>query len=152
MNKIVLENKLNNKTKEVKKLTDKIVDNQLKLRDSIYSSILSIILSIGSVSPGFLIALLLPKLYLLSIPYFIVGSYIMSYSITEVLDTIILSLNINKENKYLRNKAIVLRGEIDSIVNILSLNNKEELSLNKEEYIEPWIPSYERENVRKLKK
>lgn len=152
MNKIVLENKLNNKTKEVKILTDKITDNQLKLRDSIYSSILSIILSIGSVSPGFLIVILLPKLYMLSIPYFIVGSYIMSYSITEVLDTIVLSLNINKENKYLRNKAIILRGEIDSITSSLLLNNKEELSHNKEEYIEPWIPTYEKENIRKLKK
>jgi len=82
-----LQNRLKNKEIEVAKLTEKIVDNELKLRES-FSSLFTVLITLVSVAPAFLIAKFVPSLYILGVPFLITGSYIMSYSVMEIYDAI----------------------------------------------------------------
>ena len=83
-----LQNRLKNKEIEVAKLTEKIVDNELKLRESFRCSLFTVLITLVSVAPAFLIAKFVPSLYILGVPFLITGSYIMSYSVMEIYDAI----------------------------------------------------------------
>ena len=94
-----LQNRLKNKEIEVAKLTEKIVDNELKLRESFRCSLFTVLITLVSVAPGFLIAKFVPSLYILGVPFLITGSYIMSYSVIEIYDAIKLLVKVKIENK-----------------------------------------------------
>lgn len=156
-----LQNRLKNKEIEVAKLTEKIVDNELKLRESFRCSLFTVLITLVSVVPGFLIAKFVPSLYILGVPFLITGSYIMSYSVMEIYDAIKLLVKVKRENKELRNKAIQTRALIEEInVSLieememeesLSRVNEEKLEVAKEnrEYLEE-VDTLENRNVLKL--
>lgn len=156
-----LQNRLKNKEIEVAKLTEKIVDNELKLRESFRCSLFTVLITLVSVVPGFLIAKFVPSLYILGVPFLITGSYIMSYSVMEIYDAIKLLVKVKRENKELRNKAIQTRALIEKInVSLieememeesLSRVNEEKLEVAKEnrEYLEE-VDTLENRNVLKL--
>lgn len=156
-----LQNRLKNKEIEVAKLTEKIVDNELKLRESFRCSLFTVLITLVSVVPGFLIAKFVPSLYILGVPFLITGSYIMSYSVIEIYDAIKLLVKVKRENKELRNKAIQTRALIEEInVSLieememeesLSRVNEEKLEVAKEnrECLEE-VDTLENRNVLKL--
>lgn len=156
-----LQNRLKNKEIEVAKLTEKIVDNELKLRESFRCSLFTVLITLVSVVPGFLIAKFVPSLYILGVPFLITGSYVMSYSVMEIYDAIKLLVKVKRENKELRNKAIQTRALIEEInVSLieememeesLSRVNEEKLEVAKEnrEYLEE-VDTLENRNVLKL--
>lgn len=156
-----LQNRLKNKEIEVAKLTEKIVDNELKLRESFRCSLFTVLITLVSVVPGFLIAKFVPSLYILGVPFLITGSYIMSYSVMEIYDAIKLLVKVKRENKELRNKAIQTRALIEEInVSLieememeesLSMVNEEKLEVAKEnrECLEE-VDTLENRNVLKL--
>ena len=156
-----LQNKLKNKKIEVAKLTEKIVDNELKLRESFRCSLFTVLITLVSVVPAFLIVKFVPSLYILGVPFLITGSYIMSYSIMEIYDAIKLLVKVKRENKELRNKAIQTRALIEKInVSLieememeesLSRVNEEKLEVAKEnrECLEE-VDTLENRNVLKL--
>ena len=156
-----LQNKLKNKKIEVAKLTEKIVDNELKLRESFRCSLFTVLITLVSVVPGFLIVKFVPSLYILGVPFLITGSYIMSYSVMEIYDAIKLLVKVKRENKELRNKAIQTRALIEKInVSLieememeesLSRVNEEKIEVAKEnrEYLEE-VDTLENRNVLKL--
>lgn len=156
-----LQNKLKNKEIEVAKLTEKIVDNELKLRESFRCSLFTVLITLVSVVPAFLIAKFVPSLYILGVPFLITGSYIMSYSVMEIYDAIKLLVKVKRENKELRNKAIQSRALIEKInVSLieememeesLSRVNEEKLEVAKEnrECLEE-VDTLENRNVLKL--
>ena len=133
-----LQNKLKNKKIEVAKLTEKIVDNELKLRESFRCSLFTVLITLVSVVPAFLIVKFVPSLYILGVPFLITGSYIMSYSIMEIYDAIKLLVKVKRENKELRNKAIQTRALIEKInVSLIEeMEMKESLSRVNEEKLE----------------
>lgn len=156
-----LQNRLKNKEIEVAKLTEKIVDNELKLRESFRCSLFTVLITLVSVVPAFLIVKFVPSLYILGVPFLITGSYIMSYSVMEIYDAIKLLVKVKRENKELRNKAIQTRALIEKI-NIslieememeenLSRVNEEKLEVAKEnrECLEE-VDTLENRNVLKL--
>ena len=96
-----LQNRLKNKEIEVAKLTEKIVDNELKLRESFRCSLFTVLITLVSVAPAFLIVKFVPSLYILGVPFLITGSYIMSYSVMEIYDAIKLLVKVKRENKEL---------------------------------------------------
>lgn len=156
-----LQNRLKNKEIEVAKLTEKIVDNELKLRESFRCSLFTVLITLVSVVPAFLIVKFVPSLYILSVLFLITGSYIMSYSIMEIYDAIKLLVKVKRENKELRNKAIQTRALIEKInVSLieememeesLSRVNEEKLEVAKEnrEYLKE-VDTLENRNVLKL--
>lgn len=156
-----LQNRLKNKEIEVAKLTEKIVDNELKLRESFRCSLFTVLITLVSVVPAFLIVKFVPSLYILSVLYLITGSYIMSYSVMEIYDAIKLLVKVKRENKELRNKAIQTRALIEKInVSLieememeesLSRVNEEKLEVAKEnrEYLKE-VDTLENRNVLKL--
>lgn len=156
-----LQNRLKNKEIEVAKLTEKIVDNELKLRESFRCSLFTVLITLVSVVPAFLIVKFVPSLYILGVPFLITGSYIMSYSIMEIYDAIKLLVKVKRENKELRNKAIQTRALIEKInVSLieememeenLSRVNEEKLEVAKEnrECLEE-VDTLENRNVLKL--
>lgn len=156
-----LQNRLKNKEIEVAKLTEKIVDNELKLRESFRCSLFTVLITLVSVVPGFLIVKFVPSLYILGVPFLITGSYIMSYSVMEIYDAIKLLVKVKRENKELRNKAIQTRALIEEInVSLieememeesLSMVNEEKLEVAKEnrECLEE-VDTLENRNVLKL--
>ena len=156
-----LQNRLKNKEIEVAKLTEKIVDNELKLRESFRCSLFTVLITLVSVVPAFLIVKFVPSLYILGVPFLITGSYIMSYSVMEIYDAIKLLVKVKKENKELRNKAIQTRALIEKInVSLieememeenLSRVNEEKLEVAKEnrECLEE-VDTLENRNVLKL--
>ena len=139
-----LQNRLKNKEIEVAKLTEKIVDNELKLRESFRCSLFTVLITLVSVAPAFLIVKFVPSLYILGVPFLITGSYI-----------------VKRENKELRNKAIQTRALIEKInVSLieemkmeesLSRVNEEKLEVAKEnrECLEE-VDTLENRNVLKL--
>ena len=133
-----LQNRLKNKEIEVAKLTEKIVDNELKLRESFRCSLFTVLITLVSVVPAFLIVKFVPSLYILGVPFLITGSYIMSYSIMEIYDAIKLLVKVKRENKELRNKAIQTRALIEKInVSLIEeMEMKESLSRVNEEKLE----------------
>ena len=133
-----LQNKLKNKKIEVAKLTEKIVDNELKLRESFRCSLFTVLITLVSVVPAFLIVKFVPSLYILGVPFLITGSYIMSYIIMEIYDAIKLLVKVKRENKELRNKAIQTRALIEKInVSLIEeMEMKESLSRVNEEKLE----------------
>ena len=133
-----IQNRLKNKEIEVAKLTEKIVDNEIELRDSFRCSIFTVLITLVSVAPAFLIAKFVPSLYILGVPFLITGSYIMSYSVMEIYDTIKLLVKVKKENKELRNKAIQTRALIEEITISLieEMETEERLCRAKEEKID----------------
>lgn len=155
-----LQNRLKNKEIEVAKLTEKIVDNELKLIES-FSSLFTVLITLVSVAPAFLIVKFVPSLYILGVPFLITGSYIMSYSVMEIYDAIKLLVKVKRENKELRNKAIQTRALIEKInVSLieememeenLSRVNEEKLEVAKEnrECLEE-VDTLENRNVLKL--
>lgn len=56
-----LQNRLKNKEIEVAKLTEKIVDNELKLRESFRCSLFTVLITLVSVAPAFLIVKFVPS-------------------------------------------------------------------------------------------
>ncbi len=156
-----LQNRLKNKEIEVAKLTEKIVDNELKLRESFRCSLFTVLITLVSVVPAFLIVKFVPSLYILSVPFLITGSYIMSYSVMEIYDAIKLLVKVKRKNKELRNKAIQTRALIEKInVSLieememeenLSRVNEEKLEVAKEnrECLEE-VDTLENRNVLKL--
>ncbi len=156
-----LQNRLKNKEIEVAKLTEKIVDNELKLRESFRCSLFTVLITLVSVAPAFLIVKFVPSLYILGVPFLITGSYIMSYSVMEIYDAIKLLVKVKRENKELRNKAIQTRALIEKInVSLieememeenLSRVNEEKLEVAKEnrECLEE-VDTLENRNVLKL--
>ena len=156
-----LQNRLKNKEIEVAKLTEKIVDNELKLRESFRCSLFTVLITLVSVVPAFLIVKFVPSLYILSVLFLITGSYIMSYSVMEIYDAIKLLVKVKRENKELRNKAIQTRALIEKInVSLieememeesLSRVNEEKLEVAKEnrECLEE-VDTLENRNVLKL--
>ena len=156
-----LQNRLKNKKIEVAKLTEKIVDNELKLRESFRCSLFTVLITLVSVVPAFLIVKFVPSLYILGVPFLITGSYIMSYSVMEIYDAIKLLVKVKRENKELRNKAIQTRALIEKInVSLieememeesLSRVNEEKLEVAKEnrEYLKE-VDTLENRNVLKL--
>lgn len=156
-----LQNRLKNKEIEVAKLTEKIVDNELKLRESFRCSLFTVLITLVSVVPAFLIVKFVPSLYILSVLFLITGSYIMSYSVMEIYDAIKLLVKVKRENKELRNKAIQTRALIEKInVSLieememeesLSRVNEEKLEVAKEnrEYLKE-VDTLENRNVLKL--
>ena len=156
-----LQNRLKNKEIEVAKLTEKIVDNELKLRESFRCSLFTVLITLVSVTPAFLIVKFVPSLYIVGFPFLITGSYIMSYSVMEIYDAIKLLVKVKRENKELRNKAIQTRALIEKInVSLieememeesLSRVNEEKLEVAKEnrEYLEE-VDTLENRNVLKL--
>lgn len=133
-----IQNRLKNKEIEVAKLTEKIVDNEIELRESFRCSIFTVLITLVSVAPAFLIAKFVPSLYILGVPFLITGSYIMSYSVMEIYDTIKLLVKVKRENKELRNKAIQARALIEEITISLmeEMEAEERLSRAKEEKID----------------
>ncbi len=157
----IIKNRLKSKENEVAKLTEKIVNNEIKLRDSFWCSIFSVLLTLVSVLPAFLIAKFIPSLYILGVPFLITGSYIMSYSVMEIYDTIKLLVKVKRENKELRNKAIETRSLIEEItISLFDALEEEKLRMNKEEKIDVVnehmecldVDTLESENVLKLRK
>lgn len=156
-----LQNRLKNKEIEVAKLTEKIVDNELKLRESFRCSLFTVLITLVSVVPAFLIVKFVPSLYILGVPFLITGSYIMSYSVMEIYEAIKLLVKVKRENKELRNKAIQTRALIEKInVSLieememeenLSRVNEEKLEVAKEnrECLEE-VDTLENRNVLKL--
>lgn len=156
-----LQNRLKNKKIEVAKLTEKIVDNELKLRESFRCSLFTVLITLVSVVPAFLIVKFVPSLYILGVPFLITGSYIMSYSVMEIYEAIKLLVKVKRENKELRNKAIQTRALIEKInVSLieememeenLSRVNEEKLEVAKEnrECLEE-VDTLENRNVLKL--
>ena len=148
-----LQNRLKNKEIEVSKLTEKIVDNELKLRESFRCSLFTVLITLVSVAPAFLIAKFVPSLYILGVPFLITGSYIMSYSVMEIYDAIKLLVKVKRENKELRNKAIQTRALIEKMEMEESLSrvNEEKLEVAKEnrECLEE-VDTLENRNVLKL--
>ena len=142
-------------------MTEKIVDNELKLRESFRCSLFTVLITLVSVVPAFLIAKFVPSLYILGVPFLITGSYIMSYSVMEIYDAIKLLVKVKRENKELRNKAIQTRALIEKInVSLieememeesLSRVNEEKLEVAKEnrECLEE-VDTLENRNVLKL--
>ena len=133
-----LQNRLKNKEIEVAKLTEKIVDNELKLRESFRCSLFTVLITLVSVVPAFLIVKFVPSLYILGVPFLITRSYIMSYSVMEIYDAIKLLVKVKRENKELRNKAIQTRALIEKInVSLIEeMEMKESLSRVNEEKLE----------------
>lgn len=133
-----LQNRLKNKKIEVAKLTEKIVDNELKLRESFRCSLFTVLITLVSVVPAFLIVKFVPSLYILGVPFLITGSYIMSYSVMEIYEAIKLLVKVKRENKELRNKAIQTRALIEKInVSLIEeMEMKESLSRVNEEKLE----------------
>lgn len=156
-----LQNRLKNKEIEVAKLTEKIVDNELKLKESFRCSLFTVLITLVSVAPAFLIVKFVPSLYILGVPFLITGSYIMSYSVMEIYDAIKLLVKVKRENKELRNKAIQTRALIEKLnVSLieememeesLSRVNEEKLEVAKEnrECLEE-VDTLENRNVLKL--
>lgn len=156
-----LQNRLKNKEIEVAKLTENIVDNELKLRESFRCSLFTVLITLVSVASAFLIVKFVPSLYILGVPFLITGSYIMSYSVMEIYEAIKLLVKVKRENKELRNKAIQTRALIEKInVSLieememeesLSRVNEEKLEVAKEnrECLEE-VDTLENRNVLKL--
>lgn len=133
-----LQNRLKNKEIEVAKLTEKIVDNEIELRESFRCSLFTVLITLVSVASAFIIAKFVPSLYILGVPFLITGSYIMSYSVMEIYDAIKLLVKVKRENKELRNKAIQTRALIEKInVSLIEeMEMKESLSRVNEEKLE----------------
>lgn len=156
-----LQNRLKNKEIEVAKLTEKIVDNEIELRESFRCSLFTVLITLVSVAPAFIIAKFVPSLYILGVPFILTGSYIMSYSVMEIYDAIKLLVKVKRENKELRDKAIQTRALIEEITfslveememeESLSRVNEEKLEVAKEnrECLEE-VDTLENRNVLKL--